>query len=81
MTFKTLKSSKSQVTGHVEATPAEAMVKSPCVSVCVLNDEDICVGCYRTGEEISKWGRLDNDGKRAVLSECHGRARKMNPFL
>jgi len=29
--------------------------KSPCINVCVLDNDDICQGCYRTAEEISNW--------------------------
>lgn len=43
------------------------IVHSPCVGVCALDDDDLCIGCLRSGSEISHWGRLDNDGKRAVL--------------
>lgn len=40
---------------------------SPCVSICALDEEDICVGCFRTGGEISIWGLLSNDEKREVF--------------
>ena len=29
-----------------------ASVKSPCIEVCSLNNEDVCIGCYRTANEI-----------------------------
>ncbi len=77
MTFKTLKPS---VTDPFDSE-ANNTVRSPCVSVCVLNDEDVCVGCYRTGQEISQWGRMDSSAKQEVLSLCRTRARKLNPFL
>ncbi|MEX1032521.1 MAG: DUF1289 domain-containing protein, partial [Cellvibrionaceae bacterium] len=35
---------------------ADIPVKSPCISICLLDEEDICVGCYRSGSEISRWG-------------------------
>ncbi len=59
----------------------EIPVKSPCISVCALNDEDICTGCYRTGLEISYWGRMDNDRRREVLALCLQREKQVNPFL
>jgi len=40
---------------------------SPCVSICALDEEDICVGCFRTGGEISIWGLLSDDEKREVF--------------
>lgn len=55
-------------------------VRSPCVSVCVLNKQDICVGCYRSGNEISHWGKMDNQEKRQILKKMDERAKTMNPF-
>jgi len=37
------------------------------VSICALDEDDICVGCFRTGGEISIWGLLSNDEKREVF--------------
>ena len=35
------------------------MVNSPCINICILDpDKDLCIGCYRTAEEISKWSFL-----------------------
>ncbi|MCG8391893.1 MAG: DUF1289 domain-containing protein [Pseudomonadales bacterium] len=44
----------------------EAVPISPCVSICALDENDICVGCFRTGGEISIWGLLSDDEKREV---------------
>ena len=32
-------------------------VKSPCVRDCCLGEDDICLGCFRTIDEITSWGR------------------------
>ncbi|MBA1203703.1 DUF1289 domain-containing protein [Pseudomonas capeferrum] len=52
----------------------ERPVASPCVSVCALDEDDICVGCQRTVAEITQWGRMDNSERRSVLELCHERA-------
>ncbi len=63
---------------YQEPDPAfEFPVKSPCVSVCALNREDICEGCFRTGTEISQWGRMSNAEKKQVLQNCQDRAVKL----
>ncbi len=54
---------------------AERPVRSPCVSVCALDDDDICTGCQRTADEIIRWGRMDNAERRQVLVLCLERAR------
>lgn len=55
-------------------------VKSPCVNLCSLNDDDVCIGCYRTGQEISRWGRLTPQQQRAVLIKVRKR-EKASPFV
>jgi predicted Fe-S protein YdhL (DUF1289 family) len=61
--------------------PLEKPVRSPCISACNLDDRDICNGCYRTGSEISQWGRMTNDQRLEVIRNCQERAAKSNPFL
>lgn len=41
-------------------------VRSPCVGVCALDENDICIACHRTGIEIGEWGTYDNEQKIAV---------------
>jgi len=65
----------------IENTTKEKPVKSPCVSVCVLNDDDVCVGCYRTGREITDWGAYTNEQRREVLAKVYKRGKALNPFL
>jgi len=61
---------------HTGKTPVhEKPVRSPCVSICALDEADICVGCQRTVTEITAWSRMSNDERRAVLLLCDERAR------
>ncbi|MBC3480025.1 MULTISPECIES: DUF1289 domain-containing protein [Pseudomonas] len=57
-----------------EVIAVERPVASPCVSICALDEQDICTGCQRTVAEIGRWGRMDNSERRAVLKLCHERA-------
>jgi predicted Fe-S protein YdhL (DUF1289 family) len=41
--------------------------ESPCVSICVLDDQDICQGCYRSAEEITDWFMSSVGEKRNIL--------------
>lgn len=56
-------------------TPPEKPVRSPCVSICALDDDDICTGCQRSVSEITGWSRMNNEQRRAVLALCHERAK------
>ncbi|PKM22988.1 MAG: DUF1289 domain-containing protein [Gammaproteobacteria bacterium HGW-Gammaproteobacteria-14] len=49
------------------------IVPSPCVSICALDEDDVCVGCFRTGQEISHWGRMNPDQQRQVIERCQQR--------
>lgn len=44
--------------------------KSPCISVCVLDENDVCLGCYRSAEEITDWFMASAEEKKAVLRRC-----------
>ncbi len=52
--------------------------QSPCVSICVLDDDDICAGCYRSAVEITDWVMLDADGKRAALKKANERREELS---
>lgn len=48
---------------------------SPCVNICVIHpDAGICVGCYRTRDEIAAWSVLGNDERRAIMDGLADRA-------
>ncbi len=51
-------------------------VPSPCVSICVLDDEDICQGCFRSAEEITDWFMETNEGKQAILERAIARRKE-----
>lgn len=43
-------------------------IESPCVKICVLHPEArICIGCYRTGDEIAGWSRMTREDRRALM--------------
>jgi predicted Fe-S protein YdhL (DUF1289 family) len=55
-------------------------VASPCVSICLLNDDDICVGCYRSADEIRLWVSYEPEQREAVNRLAAERGRQLNPF-
>ena len=48
-------------------------VKSPCIEVCSLNDQDVCIGCYRTANEIIEWFSAPDERKREILLSVNER--------
>ncbi|WP_158964546.1 DUF1289 domain-containing protein [Chachezhania sediminis] len=53
-------------------------IASPCVRVCVLHPEEkICIGCYRTGEEIGRWSLLTDEERAGLMKELPTRAASL----
>jgi|TARA_B110000503_G_scaffold34861_2_gene56882 predicted Fe-S protein YdhL (DUF1289 family) len=52
---------------------SDATPKSPCISVCVLDDDDICMGCYRSANEITDWSMGSDEQKREILRKARER--------
>lgn len=42
-------------------------IQSPCVRNCCLNEQDICLGCYRHIDEITGWKQASEQRKKKVL--------------
>lgn len=42
-------------------------VQSPCIRRCCLNDDDICMGCFRSLAEITAWGQASDALKLEIL--------------
>ena len=54
-------------------------VRSPCISVCSLDEEDICVGCYRSVGEITDWSAMTDSERREVLLRAQLRCAQKYP--
>lgn len=53
---------------------------SPCVSLCTLDEKDICVGCHRSIDEILRWRQMDDSERKEVLSRAQQRSHNYKPF-
>ncbi len=51
------------------------IIKNPCIQVCTLDDEKICIGCYRSAEEIRGWHTMTDEQKLQVLVNIEERRR------
>lgn len=53
-------------------------VDSPCIKICTIHPvERLCIGCYRTIEEITVWSRLSPDARGAIMAELEARAPRL----
>lgn len=46
------------------------MIESPCISICVLDEKEVCQGCYRTLEEIGQWSHCDEEAKQVIVAHA-----------
>lgn len=51
-------------------------VASPCRRQCCLDDQDVCLGCGRTLQEILDWAKADMVGKRAICAAAEARLQQ-----
>jgi predicted Fe-S protein YdhL (DUF1289 family) len=52
-----------------DASLMAAAVPSPCIDVCRLDAEGLCVGCRRTLNEIAEWSSAGEARQREILSD------------
>ena len=53
-------------------------IASPCVRNCCLNEEDICIGCFRSIEEICGWSAAEEGEKLKVMEQVDLRRTQSN---
>ena len=49
---------------------------SPCVRNCCLNDNDTCLGCFRSLEEIKEWGIANYQRRIVILNKAERRRQE-----
>ena len=53
------------------------MIESPCIKVCTLDASgDLCLGCFRTLDEIGAWAALSDAQRWDVLERLPNRRRE-----
>ena len=55
-------------------------IASPCTKVCTIDPRSgLCLGCGRTLDEIVRWGRMDEDERRALMATLPARLHATMP--
>jgi len=52
------------------------MIESPCIRVCCLDENDICLGCYRSIDDVLQWSAVDDTGKLLILEVSEKRRKE-----
>ena len=61
---------------RVERVKSISKVVSPCIKICTLQN-DFCIGCGRTTQEIAEWSNASDKKKRDILERLPDRLRRM----
>ncbi|MFC3153182.1 DUF1289 domain-containing protein [Litoribrevibacter euphylliae] len=59
---------------------AELSIPSPCVRNCCLDGQDVCIGCFRTYEEILEWSGASEQRKQEILARASERRLHHKPY-
>ncbi len=51
-------------------------IKSPCQLICTYDEDKICIGCYRSAEEVINWDRYTDEEKLKVLENTTQRRQE-----
>jgi uncharacterized protein len=53
---------------------AISSVVSPCIGICELDQEsNLCIGCWRSLEEVAQWASADVDRRRDIVIQARSR--------
>jgi len=50
-----------------------AAVPSPCISLCRLDEQKVCLGCFRHVEDIREWRSADDQRRRVIVAQAERR--------
>ncbi|SEA31583.1 DUF1289 domain-containing protein [Alkalimonas amylolytica] len=51
-------------------------IDSPCIASCKLDQDKICIGCYRHISEIANWNRKTDTELDAIMQQVARRKRQ-----
>jgi predicted Fe-S protein YdhL (DUF1289 family) len=52
---------------------------SPCLSICTLDDDNVCMGCLRTLHEIKGWALMKPAAQWTLVEELAVRRESQKP--
>jgi uncharacterized protein len=61
----------------VDASLKISAVPSPCVDICRLNAQGLCIGCRRTLSEIAEWSHASDARRLEILSALKTRTMRL----
>jgi len=65
---------------HTMSQNTTTHIESPCIRMCCLDEQNICMGCFRSLEEILAWGNANHTERTQILENAAER-RNHTPKL
>jgi len=57
------------------------VIASPCINICQMHAQTgLCVGCYRTLDEIARWAAIDESERAQILALVAERKDELGPL-
>ncbi|TXT24434.1 MAG: hypothetical protein FD134_1575 [Gallionellaceae bacterium] len=53
----------------------EVVATSPCTDNCCLDEQGVCLGCYRSLDEINRWFQSSNQERLVFLKNAYLRQK------
>lgn len=53
-------------------------IMKPCLRQCCLNEEDVCLGCFRTFDDMLQWNKVNTEEKMKMLEMAEQRRKEHN---
>ena len=55
----------------------EDTINTPCIGVCTVGDQGLCLGCFRSMDEITHWLSFSQDEKNEIMQQLPVRLEAM----
>ncbi|AKS42372.1 DUF1289 domain-containing protein [Wenzhouxiangella marina] len=52
-------------------------IESPCIGTCTLGPDALCIGCFRSADEIAAWLSLSAAQRRAIMRRLPERGQRL----
>lgn len=52
-------------------------IESPCIGTCTLGPDGLCIGCFRSAEEIGAWLQYSSQQRRAIMQVLAERGQRL----
>lgn len=53
-------------------------IEKPCIRECCLTQEDVCVGCFRTLDNMRIWHKASQEEKKEMLDKAKQRKKDIS---